>query len=104
MTEMITRAQTAALATVRARALDALHEARTKLASILARHGISQEGEGLLMSRMSRNARVTLNLHPDRLRRDGISVAEGLRREGLYRNQFETGVTNGSAPNGASLP
>ncbi len=37
-----------------------------------------------------------MSFHPDRLRRDGLSVTEGLLREGLYRNQFETGVTNGS--------
>ncbi|MBX3187828.1 MAG: DUF3626 domain-containing protein [Labilithrix sp.] len=41
-------------------------------------------------------ARVTLSFHPDRLRRDGVSVAEGLVREGRYKSQFETGVTNGS--------
>jgi hypothetical protein len=62
----------------------------------LARHGISGEGDCTLVSCMSRNAKVTLNFHPDRLRRDGISVTDGLLREGLYRSQFETGVTNGS--------
>lgn len=93
---MLTHAQTAALSAVRVRALDGRHDAQAKLASILARHGISQDDNRLLVSRMSRSARVTLNFHPDRLRRDGISVVEGLLTEGLYRNQFETGVTNGS--------
>jgi hypothetical protein len=38
--------------------------------------------------------RVTLNFHPDRLCR-GLLVLESLRRDGLYRSQFETGTSNG---------
>jgi hypothetical protein len=38
--------------------------------------------------------RVTLNFHPDRLCR-GVLVVECLRGDGLYRSQFETGISNG---------
>jgi hypothetical protein len=41
-------------------------------------------------------ADVTVHFHPDRLMKSGVSVAEGLLRDGLYKSQFETGVTNGS--------
>jgi hypothetical protein len=40
-------------------------------------------------------ARITVSFHPDRLLADGRSVAEHLRREGVYRSQFETGISNG---------
>jgi hypothetical protein len=36
-----------------------------------------------------------LHFHPDRLKASGESVAESLLREGVYRNQFETGLSNG---------
>jgi Protein of unknown function (DUF3626) len=41
-------------------------------------------------------ARITLNFHPDRRLADGRIVAEVLATEGVYRSQFETGVSNGS--------
>jgi len=93
---MLSRAQTAALASVRARALEARDDARAKLAAIGARHGLSNSAIRELVRGMYGNAKVTLSFHPDRLRRDDLSVTEGLLREGRYRNQFETGVTSGS--------
>jgi hypothetical protein len=38
---------------------------------------------------------ITVNFHPDRLLADGLSVAEHLAAEGVYRSQFETGISNG---------
>ena len=40
-------------------------------------------------------AAITVNFHPDRLLADGRTVAEHLFAEGRYRNQFETGISNG---------
>jgi hypothetical protein len=40
-------------------------------------------------------ARVTVNFHPDRLLHNGQTVAEALAAEGVYRGQFETGISNG---------
>jgi len=40
-------------------------------------------------------ARITVNFHPDRLLADGRSVAEHLVTDGVYRSQFETGISNG---------
>src|SRR4051794_5305477 len=37
---------------------------------------------------------VTLQFHPDRLHR-GEPLLHVLRREGIYRSQFETGTSNG---------
>ncbi len=41
------------------------------------------------------DAPVTVNFHPDRLVADGRTVAECLAADGVYRNQFETGISNG---------
>lgn len=38
--------------------------------------------------------RVSLNFHPDRLRR-GVPILTALARDGGYRSQFETGTSNG---------
>jgi hypothetical protein len=40
-------------------------------------------------------ARITVSFHPDRLLADGRSVAEHLVDGGVYRSQFETGISNG---------
>jgi hypothetical protein len=39
--------------------------------------------------------RVTLNFHPDRYAREGLSVLESLGRDGVYVSQFVTGTSNG---------
>lgn len=38
--------------------------------------------------------RVTLHFHPDRLVR-GVPILERMARDGVYRSQFETGMSNG---------
>ena len=42
-----------------------------------------------------RRARVALHFHPDRPDAAGQTVAQALLRDGLYRSQFETGLSNG---------
>ena len=68
-------------------------EAHETVARLLARHG--RNGREIVET-LAEHARVTLNFHPDRFRRDGLTVAGGLLRDGFYRSQFDTGVTNGS--------
>lgn len=81
---------------MRARAAARAPEARARIRQILARHRISLTLERLV-EHVCEHARITLNFHPDRLRRaDGLSAVEGLLLDGRYRSQFETGVTNGS--------
>ena len=41
-------------------------------------------------------ARVVLHFHPDRFTRDRLTVAESLLSDGIYRNQYETGLSSGS--------
>ncbi|MGB8860038.1 MAG: DUF3626 domain-containing protein [Ilumatobacteraceae bacterium] len=40
--------------------------------------------------------RLTVNFHPDRIGRDGCSVATGLLSDGAYRSQWATGTSSGS--------
>jgi hypothetical protein len=42
------------------------------------------------------HARVVLHFHPDRLGKKLMTVAEALLSEGIYRSQFETGLSSGS--------
>jgi hypothetical protein len=40
--------------------------------------------------------RLTVNFHPDRVARSGVTVAEGLTRTGRYVSQWVTGISNGA--------
>lgn len=49
-----------------------------------------------ILSTIKTHARIALHFHPERICRQGYSVAEGLLRDGCFKNQFETGISNGS--------
>jgi hypothetical protein len=65
-----------------------------RIESVLAAAGVHLDDEALLDS-VCRGGSLTLNFHPDRLLADGRSVAEALCDDGVYRSQFETGISNG---------
>ena len=48
-----------------------------------------------LLDAVRAHARVTVHFHPDRVAADGRTVAQGLLAGGVYRSQFETGISNG---------
>lgn len=64
--------------------------ARSRLESI----GVGAD-TGELVETIGRSARLTVNFHPDRIDRDGRTVAGGLLADGRYRSQHETGISNG---------
>lgn len=86
----LSTAQAAALAHVAERAAPGRETARARLTV-----GGVVDVEALA-ARVRAEARITLSFHPDRLLADGRTVAERLLDEGRYRNQFETGISNGS--------
>ncbi|MEV4466406.1 DUF3626 domain-containing protein [Micromonospora echinofusca] len=90
----LTPAQSAALAYVRTVALRDRSAALAAIARALAGSGVTH-GPELLIAAVGRHGRLTLNFHPDRLLADGRTVAEALAAEGVYRSQFETGISNG---------
>ncbi|WFE42845.1 DUF3626 domain-containing protein [Verrucosispora sp. WMMD1129] len=90
----LTAAQRAALRHVRKVALRDRPAALAVIGRALASVGVRHEPERLV-AEIGRQGRITLNFHPDRLRADGRTVAEALTTEGVYRNQFETRISNG---------
>lgn len=88
--------QLKALNFARERARQQAIKAQDKLQGILSRTGASMTDFEEARASIQAHAQVVLNFHPDRLNRTGKSVAEALLRDGRYRNQFETGLSNGS--------
>ena len=50
---------------------------------------------GVVDVERSRIGRLTVNFHPDRVARSGLTVAEGMVRTGRYVSQWVTGISNG---------
>lgn len=61
-----------------------------------AGYGLENYYEAIELVRQ--HARIVLHIHPDRLGRKPVTVAENLLSEGVYRNQFETGLSSGLCP------
>ncbi|MEQ8552060.1 MAG: DUF3626 domain-containing protein [Cyclobacteriaceae bacterium] len=45
---------------------------------------------------LTKHSRIALHFHPDRLTPHGFTVINGLKESGLYKNQFETNISDGS--------
>ncbi|MFC8830323.1 DUF3626 domain-containing protein [Streptomyces sp. NPDC057137] len=89
---LLSAAQRAALHHVRTRAAAGHGAALTRIEAAL---GGPVDVEALVAP-IRDHARVTLNFHPDRFVAGGPTVAESLARDGRYRSQYETGLSNGS--------
>ena len=87
--------QLAALDHVEARARDRRAEALASQAEIRQMCDLEADVMERVGQAIRRNARVALHFHPDRPSSNGTTVAEALLEEGSYRNQFETGISNG---------
>jgi hypothetical protein len=91
----LSAAQTQALGHVRGVASRDRPGATARAAAALARAGLNEE-VGELCDRVRAVGRVAINFHPDRIAADGRTVVQALREDGLYRNQFETLISNGA--------
>ncbi|MGC4892741.1 DUF3626 domain-containing protein [Micromonospora sp. DT31] len=94
ITTTLTAAQSAALRHVQDVALRDRPAALAVIAGHLAASGATVRGAELVAA-VAAHGRLTLNFHPDRVLRDGRTVVEALAAEGVYRSQFETGISNG---------
>ncbi len=56
---------------------------------------ISQQALQQAYGQLLQYGRIALHFHPDRIDSRGLSVADGLLRDGYYRSQFETHISNG---------
>ena len=68
---------------------------RSYISEVLDRAGANLAAYGAAMESVHANARVVIHFHPDRLGTKPVPVAEALLKEGVYRNQFETGLSTG---------
>lgn len=93
---MLSVSQSAALRHVEATAEAAEASALLSIAGIFERAGYRMEIYHDAIESIRRHARIALHFHPDRLAQNAVSVAESLLAEGVYRNQFETGLSSGS--------
>jgi hypothetical protein len=83
--------QQAAVEHVTRTARAARAEARERIEAVLG-PGADVDGLG---AGLFRRGRVAVHFHPDRLVAGGLTVAAGLRRDGVYLSQFLTGVSAG---------
>jgi hypothetical protein len=87
--------QLAALEHVNAHARDRRTEALATQAHIRQMCNLPADLMERVAGAIRRNARVALHFHPDRPVSNGTTVSEALLAEGIYRNQFETSISNG---------
>jgi hypothetical protein len=66
-----------------------------RLTDLLQRAGGAADSYREAMECVREHARVVVHFHPDRLGSKSSTVAEALLSEGVYRNQFETGLSSG---------
>ena len=87
--------QTRALQNINSYALQAKAQAQKSIDEILRMTSFDHSRSVKVQSSLRSGARVCLHFHPDRPARSAL-VAECLLEEGIYRNQFETGISAGS--------
>jgi hypothetical protein len=93
---MLSAAQIAALRHVEATADSGEATALSSVAGIFERAGYGVETYRETIELIRQHARIAIHFHPDRLGRKAVSVVESLLTEGVYRNQYETGLSSGS--------
>jgi hypothetical protein len=91
----LSKAQRAALRSVEEMASRLEADAYGRLTADLRSCGCTEEMFEEAMRSIRAHARVAVHFHPDRFGLKPITVAESLLKEGLYQNQFETGLSTG---------
>lgn len=92
----LSASQRAALRHVEAAARRVEATDRARIADLLARAGCDPDNYARALECVRVHARIALHFHPDRFRLKSTTVAEALLEGGVYRNQFETGLSSGS--------
>jgi hypothetical protein len=90
----MTNPQQTAIQNVKAKAQANQQGASTKISNILKKYKIDTD-VATLIEKVRHTGVITINFHPDRLCSDGRSVAAALYEDGIFRTQFETGISNG---------
>lgn len=96
MALQLTTAQSDAIRHVRATAARTHSQADTAIQHLLEQNKIGLDAFTEVAQVVATRGQIELNFHPDRKLATGESIAEAMLREGVYRSQFETGISNGS--------
>ena len=91
----LTSSQQAALIHVRERVQATRAVARSRINESLRRAGCDTARYDEALTVVRHHARVIVHFHPDRLDVKQRPVAAALLDEGMYRNQFDTGISTG---------
>lgn len=94
--ETLSAAQSAALRHVETTARNRDAAAVLSITGIFERAGYGLDDYSEAIESVRQHARIVLHFHPDRFGFKPASVVESLLSEGVYRNQFETGLSSGS--------
>lgn len=92
----LTKAQRDAIRHVRSTSAQTSTQAGLAIERLLGRYHIKEDIFAQVARLVATRGQIELNFHPDRLIFTGESVAEAMLREGIYRSQFETKISNGS--------
>jgi hypothetical protein len=92
----LSRSQLLALENITKYARNYTYEAKKAINSILKMSNISDKTFENAVDKIKAHARIGLQFHPDRPDSSMKSVAEALLEYGIYKSQFETGLSNGS--------
>ncbi|MBV9745917.1 MAG: DUF3626 domain-containing protein [Acidobacteriia bacterium] len=94
--DTLSQAQAAALRHVDTISRDKEAAALLSIAAICKRAGLMLDTYNEAMELVRRYTRIVLHFHPDRFGGKPANVVDCLLAEGVYRNQFETGLSSGS--------
>jgi hypothetical protein len=92
----LSMSQRAALRHVETIACRAEAADRGRIGDMLTRAGCDCDDYARALECVRSRARIVLHFHPDRFGLKSVTVAEALLEDGVYRNQFETGLSSGS--------
>lgn len=91
----LTKIQLEALENVKKRTIELNPVAEKIILKIFKDNNIDESVIDKILKNIKDNAQILIHFHPDRVSKNGKSVAQLLYEEGVYRTQFETGISNG---------
>jgi hypothetical protein len=94
--ETLSPAQAAALRHVETVARDQAAAALSSITAVCERAGLTLDTYEEAMELVRQHARIVAHFHPDRFGGKPANVVDCLLVDGVYRNQFETGLSSGS--------
>ncbi|NKF51297.1 DUF3626 domain-containing protein [Shewanella sp. WXL01] len=70
-------------------------QSHSVIKNVLAMSNVPSTQLQQAMAKLAAHGRIAFHFHPDRLDSRGLTVAQGLLKDGIYKSQFETHTSNG---------